>query len=313
MDNNKIVAVVGPTASGKTALAVEIAKRYNGEVVSADSMQLYRGMDIASAKPKDEETQGIIHHLISVKDNDERYSVANFVSDAKKICIDIIERNKLPVLCGGTGLYIDSFVNNLEFVDDGFSDDIRNKLLSRLENEGADALYNELYSIDKKYASKIDKKNTKRVIRALELYYNTGKTMTEQLLLSRRNEKEFDVLYIGLNYRDRAKLYERINKRVDKMLSDGLVEEAKQFLSLNDTKTANQAIGIKELKPFFNGEISLEEAVEKIKQETRRYAKRQLTWFNRNESIKWIYADETENVGDKAFSYIDEFLRGRNN
>ena len=276
-------------------------------------MQLYRGMDIASAKPKDEETQDIIHHLISVKDNDERYSVANFVSDAKKICIDIIERNKLPVLCGGTGLYIDSFVNNLEFVDDGFSDDIRNKLLSRLENEGADALYNELYSIDKKYASKIDKKNTKRVIRALELYYNTGKTMTEQLLLSRRNEKEFDVLYIGLNYRDRAKLYERINKRVDKMLSDGLVEEAKQFLSLNDTKTANQAIGIKELKPFFNGEISLEEAVEKIKQETRRYAKRQLTWFNRNESIKWIYADETENVGDKAFSYIDEFLRGRNN
>ncbi|MCR4563726.1 MAG: tRNA (adenosine(37)-N6)-dimethylallyltransferase MiaA [Clostridiales bacterium] len=313
MENNKIVAVVGPTASGKTALAVEIAKRYNGEVVSADSMQIYRGMDIASAKPKDEQTQGVIHHLISVKDNDERYSVANFVSDAKKICIDIIERNKLPVLCGGTGLYIDSFVNNLEFVDDGFSDDIRNKLLSRLENEGADALYNELYSIDQEYASKLDKNNTKRVIRALELYYNTGKTMTEQLLLSRRNEKEFDVLYIGLNYRDRAKLYERINKRVDKMLSDGLVEEAKQFLSLNDTKTANQAIGIKELKPFFNGEISLEEAVEKIKQETRRYAKRQLTWFNRNESIKWIYADETENVGDKAFSYIDEFLRGRNN
>lgn len=310
MEKKKIIAVVGPTASGKTSLAIEISKRFDGEVVSADSMQIYKGMDIASAKPDIDEMQGILHHLISVKDNSDRYSVASFVSDADRICKDIISRNKLPVICGGTGLYIDSFVNNIKFVDESFNDDIRKKLSERLENEGAEVLFNELKEIDNEYAVTLNINNTKRVLRALELYYNTGVKMSEQLEKSMKNESEFDCLYIGINYRDRNKLYERINLRVDKMISDGLVEEAKEFLTLNDIKTANQAIGIKELKPYFDGDVSLDDAIEKIKQETRRYAKRQLTWFNRNERINWIFADETESVNEDAFILVDKFLRG---
>ena len=310
MDKKKIVAVVGPTASGKTSLAVELAKKFNGEVVSADSMQIYKGMDISSAKPTEDEMQGIKHHLISVKENDERYSVADFVSDAKRICMDIVSQNKLPIICGGTGLYIDSFVNNIEFIDEGFSDEIRQKLFSRLDNEGADALYNELSAIDSRYADTINKNNIKRVIRALEIYYSTGNTMTRQKELSKKNKPEFDAFYIGINFRDRNTLYERINNRVDRMIVDGLVDEAREFLLLNDVKTAGQAIGIKELKPYFECKISLEEAVEKIKQETRRYAKRQLTWFKRNDAVHWIYADETDNVNEQAFLMVEDFLRG---
>jgi tRNA dimethylallyltransferase len=253
---------------------------------------------------------GVVHHLISVKDNDERYSVASFVTDAKSICSDIISRGRLPVICGGTGLYIDSFVNNIEFVEDGFDDLIRQNLLSKLEKNGVNELYDELKGIDPEYAETLDINNVKRIIRALELYYGTGKTMTEQLEQSQKNEKIFDVLYIGLNFTDRQKLYDRINKRVDKMISNGLLEEAEDFLNINGVKTANQAIGIKELKPYFDGEITLEEAVEKIKQETRRYAKRQLTWFNRNKDINWIYVDGNENVTEKAFSLTESFLRG---
>ena len=310
MDKKKIVAVVGPTASGKTALAVELAKKFDGEVVSADSMQIYKGMDISSAKPTETEMQGIKHHLISVKDNNERYSVADFVTEAKEICNEIFKKNKLPIICGGTGLYIDSFVNNIEFIDNGFSDEIRRKLFSRFENEGIVALYNELKDIDPEYAETVNPHNAKRVLRALELYYNTGKTMSEQLENSKQKESELNALYIGIGFRDRNKLYERINNRVDKMLSDGLIDEAKDFLKFNDVQTAGQAIGIKELRPYFDGEISLEDAIEKIKRETRRYAKRQLTWFNRNEKIHWIYPDETDNVNEQAFSLVEEFLRG---
>jgi len=310
MEKKKIIAVVGPTASGKTSLAIEISKRFNGEVISADSMQIYKGMDIASAKPSFDEMQGITHHLISLKDNNERYSVASFVEDCEKICRQIISRNKLPIICGGTGLYIDSFVNNIKFVEESFNDDIRKRLNERLENEGAEVLFNELTEIDKEYAITIHENNTKRVLRALELYYNTGVKMSEQLEKSKINESDFDCLYIGINYRDRNKLYDRINQRVDKMVADGLLKEAKDFLKLNDIKTANQAIGIKELKPYFDGDISLDDAIEKIKQETRRYAKRQLTWFNRNKRINWIFADETENVNENAFDLVEEFLRG---
>lgn len=312
MDKKKIIAVVGPTASGKTHLAVEIAQRYNGEVVSCDSMQIYKGMDIASAKPTEEEMQGIRHHLISVKENDERYSVACFVEDAKRICLDIIERGKLPVLCGGTGLYIDSFVNNIQFVNEGFNEEIRNSLKSKLEKEGIETLYNELKAVDFEYAKTIEPNNIKRVLRALELYYSTNTKMSDQIKNSKNTESEFEALYIGLNYSDREKLYERINKRVDTMLENGLLNEAKEFLNKTDLKTANQAIGIKELKPYFDGEVLLETAVEKIKQETRHYAKRQLTWFNRNKNINWIYPDKTPMFTEEAFSLIDSFLKGAN-
>ncbi|MBE6834770.1 MAG: tRNA (adenosine(37)-N6)-dimethylallyltransferase MiaA [Ruminococcaceae bacterium] len=312
MEKKKAVAVVGPTASGKTKLAVEIAKRFNGEVVSFDSMQIYKGMDIASAKPTVDEMDGVVHHLVSVKDLSERYSVASFVEDAKAICNDIVSRNCLPVFCGGTGLYIDSFVNNIEFTDEGFDENIRNELLLRLEKEGSNALYDELMTVDEEYAKTVDCNNTKRVIRALELYYNTKTKMSDQLKNSRLNESDYDVLYIGLNYSDRQLLYNRINERVDKMVSCGLINEAEQFFKLNDVKTANQAIGIKELKPYFDGEITLDEAIEKIKQETRRYAKRQLTWFNRNKNINWIIIDKSDDINNEAFELVNGFLKGEN-
>ena len=310
MIKKKIIAVVGPTASGKTALAVEIAKRFDGEVISFDSMQIYKGMDIASAKPTAEEMQGIVHHLISVKDNAERYSVAAFVEDAKRICDEVISRNKLPVFCGGTGLYIDSLVNNIEFTKEEYDEKLRSSLYERLNAEGELSLYNELKSIDGEYADSIDANNSKRIIRALELYYSTGIKMSEQIKNSRNNESEYDSLYIGINYSDRSILYGRINNRVDEMLKKGLLDEAREFLNRNDTKTANQAIGIKELRPYFDGEISLEDAVESIKRETRHYAKRQLTWFKRNKAVNWILADKTDNVFNEAFAYTEEFLKG---
>jgi tRNA dimethylallyltransferase len=255
---------------------------------------------------------GVVHHLVSVKDLSERYSVASFVEDAKAICNDIVSRNCLPVFCGGTGLYIDSFVNNIEFTDEGFDENIRNELLLRLEKEGSNALYDELMTVDEEYAKTVDCNNTKRVIRALELYYNTKTKMSDQLKNSRLNESDYDVLYIGLNYSDRQLLYNRINERVDKMVSCGLINEAEQFFKLNDVKTANQAIGIKELKPYFDGEITLDEAIEKIKQETRRYAKRQLTWFNRNKNINWIIIDKSDDINNEAFELVNGFLKGEN-
>jgi len=308
MNKPKIVVVLGPTASGKTKLAVDIALKYNGEVVSADSMQIYKQMDIASAKPSEDEMRGVVHHLIDCKDVSQRYSVAEFVSDAKEICNDIISRKKLPVICGGTGLYIDSFINNISFSTEDFSEDVRASLNSRLEKEGIESLYNELVSIDEEYALKVDKNNPKRVLRALELYLNTGKTMTDQLEKSTLKPSEYDFLLIGLNYSDRNLLYERINKRVDKMLSDGLIGEAESFYKNIGIKTANQAIGIKELKPYLDSEISIENATERIKQETRRYAKRQITWFKRNIDIHWIYADETEDIFVSSCELIDSFL-----
>ena len=309
MQKQKIIAVVGPTASGKTALAVEIAKRFNGEVVSADSMQLYKGMSIASAKPTDDEMQSVSHHLIDFLENDERYSVAQFVSDAGRTVSDILSRGKLPIICGGTGLYIDSFVNNIEFVFDGFNETVREKLNERLENEGIDVLYNELSDIDGEYASSIEKNNIKRVIRALELYYTSGKRMSEQLNESRSTPSPYETLFIGLSCSDRQKLYDRINERVDRMIENGLVEEAKCFYAGNTAKTANQAIGIKELKPYLDGNESLEDAVECIKRETRRYAKRQLTWFKRNENIHWLYTDLNPDYISDATELVCEFLK----
>lgn len=285
-----VAVVVGPTASGKTSLAIEIAKSLDGEIISADSMQIYKGMDIATAKPTPEEMCGIKHHLISIISQDEDFSVNDFKLRATKALESILSKNKLPIVAGGTGFYIDTLVNNTEFLDYE-KNDVRFQLEQRAEKEGIASLYKELKSVDGETADKLHENDTKRIIRALEVYYSTGKTITEQRLLSHLKESDYRFLIIGLTAEDRQLLYDRINRRVEIMLEEGLVEEAKRFFSCGISKTAKQAIGYKELKPYLDGEATLEEVTEKLKMETRRYAKRQLTWFRKRENINWIYID----------------------
>lgn len=285
-----VVVVVGPTASGKTSLAIELAKIFNGEIISADSMQIYKNMDIATAKPTEEEKEGIPHHLIGIIGADESFSVNEFKSRAVEAIDDILSRKKLPIVAGGTGFYVDTLVNNTEFLDYEKSD-IRDRLEERSDKEGIGALYNELNDIDPETAEKLHSNDAKRIIRALEVYYSTGKTISEQSRMSHLNESPYSFCIIGISAFDRQILYDRINRRVDLMLEMGLLDEAKMFFSSNISNTAKQAIGYKELKPYFDGLIGLDEAVEKLKMETRRYAKRQLTWFRRRESINWIYID----------------------
>ena len=308
----KAIVVVGATASGKTALGVYIAKHFNGEVISADSMQIYRGMDIATAKPTIEEMDGIRHHLIDFIDVKSQYSVSDYCNDAKKTFDAIIENGKLPVIVGGTGLYIDSFLSNTKFLEAASSDDIRKKLLIEAEKNGIESLYEQLKVIDPEAAENIHPNNTVRVIRALEIYKTTGKTLTEQNRLSHTVESDIEPLYIGINYSDREILYDRINLRVDLMLEAGLLEEAKSFFKLNPSKTAFNAIGYKELKPFIDGDLSFDVCVENLKRETRRYAKRQITWFKRNKNINWVYPDKvsSEELLESVDGLINDFLGG---
>ena len=303
------VAVVGPTASGKSSLAVKIAKHFTGEVVSADSMQIYKRMDIATAKVTAEEMQGVPHHLIDFVEPWESFSVAEYKALALSCIGDIVKRGKLPVLAGGTGFYVDTVINNTSFLDYEKTD-IRKKLLLRAENEGTEALWNELSKVDKESAEKIHKNDLKRIVRALELYSATGKTMTEQRRLSHLEESGYSFCLIGLTAENRQFLYDRIDRRVDLMLKNGLLEEAKSFFELEHSQTAKQAIGYKELKPYFDGVLTLEEATENLKRETRRYAKRQLSWFRRNKNINWLYIDK-ESEGTlfiKSLEIIENFI-----
>lgn len=313
MSKTKVIVVVGPTASGKTDLGVYIAKKYNGEVISADSMQIYKNMDIATAKPTISEMDGIKHHLIGFLEPKDEYSVASFCEDAKNVAEEITAKGKIPVIVGGTGLYIDSFINNITFFENTNSKKVREELNKELEQFGIEKLYNELREIDACSAEKIHPNNTLRVIRALEVYRLTGKTLTEQNEQSLKNESPFEPLYIGITYNEREKLYDRINRRVDIMLENGLLEEAEAFYKNYPSQTAVNAIGYKELKPFIDTEKSLEECVESLKQATRKYAKRQLTWFNRNEKINWFYKD-LYNDADEFYKSIDtiinKFLKG---
>lgn len=286
MQKPSLLVIVGPTASGKTALAVECAKKFGGEIISADSMQIYKGMSIATAKPTEEEMQGIPHHLIDFVDVTSQYSVAQFVADAEKCCRDILSRGKLPVLAGGTGLYVDSFVNNISFSEADGDEALRKKLSDELNSVGAEKMLEKLSQLDPEYAAKLHPNNKKRIIRAFEIYTLTGKTPTETAALSRKEPSRYNCCFVGINYKSREILYDRINRRVDLMMANGLLEEAKIYYDLPKKSTASQAIGYKELKPYFDGEISLEQAVENLKIGTRHYAKRQLTWFRRNESIK---------------------------
>lgn len=300
----KILVIVGPTASGKTNLAVNLAKKLNGEVVSADSMQVYKEMDIGTAKPTPDEMQNIPHHLIDFLNLDEEFSVADFVKLAEEKILDIAKRNKLPILCGGTGLYVNSLIDNVDFSIQNYDVQVRAELEERLKNEGINSLREELKRVDPEAFMSIHPNNTKRIIRALEMYKTSGINKTEQMKISRCNESPYDPFIIGLTCKNREKLYEKINKRVDLMLEKGLLDECQMILSKNCSKTALNAICYKEFIPYFDGEISLDEAVENLKRGTRKYAKRQLTWFKRDERINWVYVDDYDDFEEIAKLYI---------
>lgn len=291
MNKLPVIAVVGATASGKTALAVGLAKYYGGEVISADSMQIYQGMDIATAKPTEEEKAGVPHHLMDFLPVTESYSVARYVEAANAAADEIVSRGHIPVIAGGTGLYVDSLLDNVLFEDEPDNAAVREALKQRRETEGVEALFTELERVDPETASQLHIHNENRVLRALEVYYLTGETISERRRRSRLRETRFDPVWIGLDYRDRQLLYDRIDRRVDDMMARGLLKEAESYYRLPRAATASQAIGYKELKPFFDGVIPQEEAVENLKRATRRYAKRQLTWFRKNDRIHWIFRD----------------------
>ena len=307
MSKPLVVIISGPTASGKTGLSIEIAKRFNGEIVSADSMQIYKSMDIATAKPTKDETAEIRHHLIDFVEANENFSVAKYKQLALSAIDDILSRGKLPIVCGGTGLYIDTLMNNTVFLD--YEDSgIRERLEKRKESDGIESLYEELKKVDPDTACRLHLNDSKRIIRALEVYYLTGKTISEQNSLSHKEESPYNFLLFVLSAHNREILYKRINDRVDKMLDMGLVEEAGSFFASDISKTAKQAIGYKELKPYLDGEISLETAVEKLKMETRRYAKRQLTWFRNKKNVNWLYIDDEKSVSDECAQIISQNL-----
>lgn len=306
VNNNKIplIAVVGPTASGKTAAGVMLAKIYDGEVVSADSMQIYKGMSIASAKPTKEEMQGVPHHLIDFADNDVSFSVADYVALAKKTINGIVARGRTPVLVGGTGLYINSLIDNVRFESTCGASAVRDELYAYAETNGAHALWERLNKTDPQAAETIHENNIPRVVRALEVCITTGEKFSVHKVRNAAEESDYNSCIIGLDFHDRAVLYDRINKRVDEMLKNGLVAEAEQFLNNDDLHTANQAIGIKELRPYFSGEATLDDCIENIKMQTRRYAKRQLTWFRKRDDINWVYLDELN-----LLNFNEEFIK----
>ena len=303
--NIDLLAVVGPTASGKSALAVALAEHMNGEVVSCDSMQIYKGFGVATAVPTAEEMRGIPHHLMSFADTSEKFSVAEYCRLAKECIEEISANGKLAVLCGGTGLYFNSLVDGIEFADIENNEELRNRLTEKAEKLGGEALLAELAEVDPETASRLAPADHKRIIRALEVYMTSGVTMSEYIRRSKKRPAEYNLCVIGLNFNDRQRLYDRIDRRVDMMLECGLIDEARRFYENNPGSTAVQAIGYKELKPYLNSKCSLEEAIDNLKRATRRYAKRQLSWFRRDERINWLNADE--------YSSFEELLKDAEN
>lgn len=304
-----LAAVVGPTASGKTGLAVELALRAGGEVISADSMQIYKEMDIATAKPTKEEQKGVPHHLVDFLDVSERFSVAQYVELARACVQEVHSRGKLPILAGGTGLYVSSLLNHVQFSEEESHPELRAKLEKRLLTEGGEALLEELRQFDPQSAERLHPNNGKRILRAIEIYQATGITMSEHLKRSRSKPSPYRAGVIGLDYRNRQTLYDRIDRRVDQMVEQGLLQEARQILSSPYGQTAMNAIGYKELAPWIIGGCPLNEAIAKLKQSTRRYAKRQLTWFRREEWVHWIYVDECDGfqeVLQKSLQYLEQ-------
>ena len=286
----KIICVVGPTASGKTKMGVSLAKAFNGEVVSVDSMQIYRGMTVGTAAPTPEEMEGIPHHMVAVADPSESWSVARFVEAADACVQDILHRGKLPVLVGGTGLYLDALVRGNSFAEGCAGTEVRAALQKRMETEGAAVLLEELRAIDPEAAARLHLKDEKRILRALEVWQETGKTITEHNRETQAVPPRYEAVYIGLDFENRDDLRARIDRRVDIMVEDGLLQEVRDLLSsgIPRTATALQAIGYKQFLAVEEGRATVEEAVEEVKLRSRQYAKRQLTWLRRNEAIHWL-------------------------
>ncbi len=305
----RIAAVVGPTASGKTALAVELALRFNGEVVSADSMQIYRKLNIGTAKPTAEEMRGVKHHMLDVADPGESYSVSRYEAEATACVEDILSRGKLPILCGGTGLYIDALIRGGGFLESGADSGLRAQLESQWDTQGAEAMLARLAAFDPDSAARLHLNDKKRIIRAMEVYLQTGTTITQHNARTAALPPKYDAVMIGLRTEPRQILYDRINRRVTKMLARGLEEEARQLLENGDlTGTAAQAIGYKEMLAYFRGEATLAEAADLIRQKSRNYAKRQLTWFQRDERVNWITYNQPEAEAE-VFRIATNFLQ----
>ena len=291
---NKIplLVIAGPTASGKTACAVELAKIYDGEIVSADSMQIYKGLSIATAKPTKEEMQGVPHYLVDFLEPEQAFSVADYVKLAGERIREIHSRGKVPILCGGTGLYISSLVNNVIFDDTETDGSVRKRLEEEAKTLGGHALWERLREVDPETAEKVHENNLPRVIRGLEVFETTGIPLSQHKVNSRREKSPYNTCIIGLTASDRQYLYDRINRRVDIMVENGLIEECRAFYDSFTPATAYQAIGYKEPVPYFEGKAELCECLDKIKQESRHYAKRQLTWFRRVDGIQWVETDK---------------------
>lgn len=292
MQKPKVIVICGPTASGKTALSIELAKKINGEIISADSMQIYKDMNIGTAKPDEEEKQGIKHYLMDYISPEQRYSVAQFKNDATKAIEEIISKGKMPIIVGGTGLYIDSLIYGIEYKEIEIDEEYRKKLEKIVQEQGLEALYEKANEIDSEAIKKISPNDKKRIMRVLEIYNATGKTKTEQDKESRKNGVQYDYKVFTINM-DREKLYERINKRVDIMIEKGLIQEVENLeKKYNKFPTAMQGLGYKEVVDYIEGKYTKEEMIEKIKMESRRYAKRQLTWFRKNKESIWLDASE---------------------
>lgn len=286
----KVAVITGPTATGKTKLAVALAKEFDGEIVSADSMQLYRRMDIGTAKVTPAEAEGIVHHMIDIAEPDESYSVSRYVEEAARCVEDILSRGKLPIIAGGTNLYIDSLISGRDFADNECDNALRQELDREYDALGGEKMLETLRGFDPERAAKLHPADRRRIIRAIEVYRLTGKTITQHDLETQQRPPRYDAAVIALDFADRAKLYERIDRRVDLMVREGLFAEVEGLLAegLSDECTAMQAIGYKEPAAYLRGEITKDEAIELIKRESRRYAKRQLTWLRRSKDIFWI-------------------------
>ena len=306
----KVIVICGPTASGKTSLSIELAKQINGEIISCDSMQIYKDMTIGTAKPTIEEMQGIKHYLIDCISPDTRYSVADYKKDAIDAIKEVLSKGKVPIVVGGTGLYVESLIYGIEYNEVKVDLEYRRKLEQIEQEEGLEKLYEMAKIIDETAMQKISHNDKKRICRVLEIYHSTGKTKTELEIESRKNGPDYKYILFGINM-DRDKLYDRINKRVDIMIEAGLVEEVKKLINkYSEFPTSMQGLGYKEVLEYLNGITTKDEMIEKIKMETRRYAKRQLTWFRKYENIVWL--DGQENVQNNIKIILEEYSEKRN-
>lgn len=296
MNKPKVIVICGPTASGKTTLSIQLAQKINGEIISSDSMQIYKDMNIGTAKPDQKEMQGIKHYLLDFVEPNQRYSVADYKKDAENAIEDILQKGKVPIIVGGTGLYVDSLIYGIEYPNIEFDENYRKELERRVEKEGLEKLYEKAKKIDPQAMKKISRNDQKRILRVLEIYNATGKTKTEQEIESRKNEVKYDYRVFAINM-DREKLYDRINKRVDVMIQKGLIEEVENLLKkYNEFPTAMQGLGYKEVVEYIQGKVLKEDMIENIKRESRRYAKRQITWFKKNKQTIWIGPNDLQMI-----------------